>query len=87
MNGSITDNNITIYRFESLPFGPFLLSATIDHHLDEINATIAQQIKGDIYVDNVVMSKNNDHEGLQLYKEAGLKISDIRNIRILNIRF
>ena len=47
-----------------------MLSATVEHHLDEINTATAKQIKDDIYVDNVITVTNNDDEALQLYKEA-----------------
>ena len=73
INGKVTDN-IQIYRFARLPFGiipsPFLLSATIEHHLDETNTTTAKQIKDNIYEDNLIMGTNNGEEALQLYKEA-----------------
>ena len=43
-----------IYRIARLPFSiissSFLLSATVEHHLDEKNTTTAKQIKDDIYV-------------------------------------
>ena len=74
INGKVTDNKIQIYRFARLPFGitstPFLLSATVEHHLDETIATTAKQIKDDIYVDNLITGTNNDEKALQLYKEA-----------------
>ena len=47
-----------------------MLSATVEHHLDEINTATAKQIKDDIYVDNVITVTNNDDEALELYKEA-----------------
>ena len=63
-----------IYRFTRLPFGiissPLLLSATVEHHLDETNTTTEKQIKDDIYVDNLITGTNNDEKALQLYKEA-----------------
>ena len=71
---NVTDNNTQIFRFARLPFGiissPFLLSATVEHHLDETNTTTAKQIKDDIYVDNLITDTNNNEEALQLYKEA-----------------
>ena len=53
-----------------------MLSATIEHHLDETNTATAKQIKDDIYVDNVVMGTNNDEEAFQLYKEAKKNFQD-----------
>ena len=49
---------------------PFLLSATVEHHLDETNTAIAKQIKDHIYVDNLITGTNDDEEAFPLYKEA-----------------
>ena len=94
INGKVTDDNIQIYWFARLPFGiilsPFLLSATIEHHFDEKNTSTAKHIKDDIYVDNVIMSTNNDAEALQLYKEAKEIFQDAsKNLRdwISNSKF
>ena len=74
INGKVTDVNIQTYRFSRLPFGiisgPFLLCATVEHHLDEANTGTAKQVKDDIYVDNIIKGTNSDEEALQLYKEA-----------------
>ena len=78
INGKVADNNIQIYRFTRLPFGiissPFLLSAIVEHHLDETNTATAKQIKKVTYVSrayhNAITDINNDEEALQLYKEA-----------------
>ena len=74
INEKVTENNIQVYRYARLSFGivssPFLLIATIEHHNDETHTATAKQIKGDIYVDSVIRGTNNDHETLQLYKEA-----------------
>ena len=80
INGKVTDNNIQIYRFARLSLGimssPFLLSATVEHFLDETNITAAKQIKDDIYVDNLITGTNNDEVALQLYKEAKKNFHD-----------
>ena len=74
INGKVTGDNIQIYRFPRLPFGilssPFLLSATVELHLDGTNTATAKQIKDDIYVDTLITGTSNDEEALQLYKEA-----------------
>ena len=66
-----------INRFARLSFGiisnPFLLSATIEHYLDETNTKTAKQIKYGVCVDNLIMNTNNDEEALKLYKEAKKK--------------
>ncbi len=50
--------NTAIYRFCRVPFGavssPFLLGATVNHHLDKVGTIVAKRIKENIYVDNVL---------------------------------
>ena len=80
INEKETDNNIQVYRFARLLFGiissPFLLSATVEHQLDETNTITAKQIKDNIYVDNLNTGTHNDEEALQLYKEAKIIFQD-----------
>ena len=65
------ENNTQMYRFCRVPFGvissPFLLAATIDHHLQKSNSSIGQQIRDDIYVDNVITGTNSVREAIELY--------------------
>ncbi|MCG8044651.1 MAG: A17 family peptidase, partial [Candidatus Thiodiazotropha endolucinida] len=67
-------DNIQEYRFCRIPFGvissPFLLGATIEHHLDSYGTDIANKIKNDIYVDNLVTGVNSVPEAKALYSEA-----------------
>ena len=68
------DNNIQVYRFCRVPFGiissPFLLSATLDFHLKKHNSPIADKIREDIYVDNVITGTESTEEAGKFYKEA-----------------
>ena len=69
-----TNNNLEVYRFTRLPFGiissPFLLGATIQHHLQETQSPTATKIKDNIYVDNVITGTDTKDEALELYKES-----------------
>ena len=69
-----TDNNIQPYRFCRPPFGiiasPFLLAATIDHHLQTVGTRTAENIRQNINVDNVVTGTNSVHEALGFYSES-----------------
>ena len=57
-SGLTVENNIQVYRFNWVPFGiissPFLLAATLDHHLKNY----------EIYVDNVVTGKDTVKEAV-----------------------
>ncbi|XP_045206117.2 uncharacterized protein LOC123558303 [Mercenaria mercenaria] len=71
---TILDNNIQEFRFCRVPFGvissPFLLGATVEHHLSTYNTRFARQLIDDIYVDNVITGTNTVEDAVQLYKES-----------------
>ena len=77
---SLAQENIETYRFCRVPFGiissPFLLSATIEAHLETYNSEIADKLKHDIYVDNVITGAKNDQEAIQLYKDSKSMFQD-----------
>ncbi len=66
--------NIQEYRFTRVPFGiissPFLLGATVQTHMDAYNTAFADQVKSDIYVDNLITGTNTDSEAIDFYKEV-----------------
>ena len=66
------ENNIQMYRFCRVPFGiissPFLLAATIDHHLKNCNNDVSETIRKNIYVDNVTTGTQSCQEAVHLYK-------------------
>ena len=68
------ESNIQVYRFCRVPFGvipsPFLLGATITHHLQQSDNPFAERIKRDIYVDNVITGVNTLEEAKVLYTET-----------------
>ena len=49
---------------------PFLLGATITHHLQQSDNPFAERIKRDIYVDNVITGVNTLEEAKVLYTET-----------------
>lgn len=73
-NPTMSRANIQEYRFCRVPFGvissPFLLGATIEHHLDSYNSDVADKIKNDIYVDNLITGVDSVSEAKALYTEA-----------------
>ena len=89
------NGNVQVYRFCRIPFGvissPFLLAATINHHLEkfehEVNSKIAptdiaKQIKDNMYVDNVITGANDVNDAIQFYKVS----QDIFNAMSMNLR-
>ncbi|KHJ84892.1 hypothetical protein OESDEN_15388, partial [Oesophagostomum dentatum] len=76
VNKPLDDLNIQIYRFTRVTFGlnasPFLLAATIDYHLDTTvkNEKVANQIKANMYVDNLLLTSETTQEAFEQYKIA-----------------
>ena len=68
------ENNIQAYRFCRVPFGiicsPFLLAATIDHHLKFFNSNTAQNIRDNIYVDNVITGTQSILQAKEFYSKS-----------------
>ena len=74
INNLNVDNNIQVFRFCRVPFGiissPFLLSATLDFHLKMHNSPIADKIRRNIYVDNVITGTESTEEAGNIYRES-----------------
>ena len=78
---------LSIYRFKVVLFGatcsPFLLNATITHHLDKEKCQTSKDIKRNIYVDNVQYNSNKEEDLVEFYKNskdilkrAGMKLCE-----------
>ncbi|KAK6736070.1 hypothetical protein RB195_019006 [Necator americanus] len=79
-------SNIVVYRFRRVLFGlicsPFLLAATIHHHLASTGTPLTRKILRNIYVDNVFYGISSVDEGKQYYKDLKQLFQDARmNIR------
>ena len=68
---------IKILRFAQVVFGvsssPFLLNATIKHHMNgykEVGEQFVEKFERSIYVDDVTFGACNEDEAFQLYKKA-----------------
>ena len=89
-------NNIKMYRFSGAPFGiissPFLLAATINHHLKNCNNDVSETIRKNIYVDKVITRTQPCQEAVHLYnvskqvfKGAAINLRDwMTNSQVLN---
>ncbi|XP_063389850.1 uncharacterized protein LOC134675515 [Cydia fagiglandana] len=68
-----TEDNILHYRFCRVPFGiissPFLLTATIRHHLSQ-DETLLKNIADRCYVDNLVTCAEDYNKATTLYEET-----------------
>ena len=67
-------------RFRRVPFGncasPFLLNATIQHHLAKSpNSRVIEELKDNLYVDDWLTGADSVEEGCKLIQEA----SDVMN--------
>uniref|UniRef100_A0A914WWH6 Integrase catalytic domain-containing protein n=1 Tax=Plectus sambesii TaxID=2011161 RepID=A0A914WWH6_9BILA len=73
--------NVQIYRFCRVTFGvissPFLLSATLQHHLRKSGRKEALELAENIYVDNVLTGKETVEEAQQLYQETKTLFSQV----------
>lgn len=68
------ESKFQIYRYKTVLFGstssPFMLHATLHHHLDNYNTPVAEDMKENIYVDNVISGCDQELEAVDYYKEA-----------------
>ena len=80
INNLNVDNNIQVFRFCRVPFGiissPFLLSATLDFHLKMHNSPIADKIRRNIYVDNVIKGTESTEQA-EIFAHASMNLRDL----------
>ena len=80
------ENNVQVYRFCKLPFGPncspFILEITVKYHLKKDRSRVAELIAENIYVDNVVIGAFSLEEAKEYYTEA----KRIFNAASMNLR-
>jgi hypothetical protein len=73
-NKLTTENNVQIYRFARILFGiissPFLLTATIEHHLRHDGSDTALHIMNNIYIDNIITGVSTEREAVKFYAET-----------------
>ena len=77
INLPVTPANIITYCFTRVPFGiissPFLLGATIKHHLGNGDRIDECNTHRDIYLDNLITGVNSKGEACRLYETTKFK--------------
>ena len=73
-NDLTADNNIQVNCFTRILFGiessPFILQATIEHHLSQSSKETAMKIRHDFYVENLVTGVKTDEQAVKLYADT-----------------
>ena len=68
------ESKFQVYRFKTVLFGstssPFMLNATLHHHLANYNTPVAEDMKENIYVDNIISGCNEEQATVGYYEEA-----------------
>ena len=68
------ESDFQTYRFRSVLFGsassPFMLNAVLQTHFDNHKTPVTQDMKDNLYVDNVITGRNTDTEALKYYQES-----------------
>jgi hypothetical protein len=82
----LTSSNLVAYRFKRVAFGvissPFLLGATVRHHLSKYQTPLATEMAANSYVDNIMMSAESVDEAMQKYHESKMIFSEAKmNLR------
>ncbi|EGT36592.1 hypothetical protein CAEBREN_32772 [Caenorhabditis brenneri] len=81
-----TEDNLKAFRFTRLPFGvsssPFLLAVTILRYLEVNDHSLNERIKENLYVDNVILTSNDEEDIKECYKQS----KAIFNLMHMNLR-
>ena len=68
------ESEFQVYRFKTVLFrstsSPFMLNATLHHHLANYNTPVAEDMKENICVDNAISGCNEEQDAVDYYGEA-----------------
>ena len=71
-----SESDFQSYRFKSVLFrsasSPFILNATLHHHLGKFKSSVALDMKSNLYVDNIVSGVSEEALAINYYKESRL---------------
>ena len=69
-----SNSEFVVYRFKSVQFGavssPFILYATLYHHLQYYNTPLSNDIQSNLYVDNIVSGCGTEIQTVEYYHNA-----------------
>ena len=85
-NPTDPNSEFVVYRFKSVLFGavssPFILYATLYHHLQHYNTPISNDIQSNLYVDNIVSGCETQTQTVEYFHRA----RDIMSSARFNLR-
>jgi len=68
------ESEFQVYHFKTVLLGstssPFMLNTSLHHHLTNCNTPAAEDMKENIYVDNVLSGCNEEQDVFDYYEEA-----------------
>ena len=74
------ESEFDTYRFKVVPFGatssPFLLNATLRHHLKNQDSEIAEDIGKNLYVDNIISGGATEENVMQYFRKVRATMSE-----------
>ena len=77
------DSKLQVYRFAVVPFGsyssPFMLAAVLNLHLSKTTSPVANDMKQNIYVDNILLGCDTEAELMQYYTQARKIMGNLRS--------
>jgi hypothetical protein len=71
---TIPESKFDIFRFNTVLFGltssTFMLNATLRSHLENYDLLVAQEMKDNIYVDNIISGCDQETDSILCYNDA-----------------
>ena len=68
------ESTFQVYRFKAVLFGstssPFILHATLHHHLESYTSPVATDMKDNMYVDNIISGRDQETEVIHYFQES-----------------
>ena len=73
-NPNDPNSHLLTYRFQAVLFGatssPFILNVVLRHHLQQYQTNVAEDIKHNLYVDNIISGCSSEEAATQYHQQA-----------------